>query len=121
MLNRNRRTLIKGTFVQARIHWKTWEEGGRRHPPAGIGQPSYATIVRFKDAAEPWPPPVAWSLVVEKIEATSHPYDWVANVHFLMDEAPVSELRLHREFELYEGSRCVATGVLVEEEPLGTP
>ena len=102
--------------MKARIHWKAREQGGRRKPPAGIGKPAYASVVRFKDTAEPWPPPVAWSLVVEKIEALSHEYDWVANVHFLVDEAPLTELRVRREFELYEGARCVATGVLIGED-----
>lgn len=107
--------------MKARIHWKTREEGGRRSPPTGIGQPPYATVVRFKDAAEPWPPPVAWSLIVQKVEALSQDYDWVANVRFLVDEAPVAELRAHREFELYEGGRCVAAGVLAEEDVTPDP
>jgi hypothetical protein len=102
--------------MKARIHWKTKEEGGRRKPPAGVGHPPYATIVRFKDTSEPWPPLVAWSLVVEKVVAQSNDFDWVADVHFLVDEAPVAELRMNREFELYEGGKCVAAGVLIEDE-----
>jgi len=100
--------------MKARIHWKTREEGGRCKPPAGVGQPSYAAVVRFKDAAEPWPPPAAWSLVIERYETVSTEYDRVADVHFLVDEAPVAELRVNREFELYEGRKCVATGVLIK-------
>lgn len=105
--------------MKAKIHWRTREEGGRRNLPAGVGQPPYATVVRFKDSTEPWPPPVAWSLVVEKIEAISHEYDWVANVHFLVEEAPAEELRVRREFALYEGGRCVATGILIDDGDLG--
>lgn len=104
--------------MKARIHWKTREEGGRRNLPAGVGQPPYATVVRFKDAAEPWPPLVAWSLVIEKIAIMSCEYDWLADVHFQVGEAPAAELRVQREFELYEGGRCVATGVLIGEEAL---
>jgi hypothetical protein len=99
--------------MQARIRWKTREAGGRKSPPAGVGQPPYATVVRFKDTMEPWPPPIAWSLVIEKVPPLSGEYDWVANVRFLVNEAPVNELRPNREFELYEGARCVATGVLL--------
>ena len=69
--------------------------------------------MRFKDTEEPWPPPNAWSLVIEKIESESDDYRWLANVRYLAAEAPHHELRQDREFELYEGSKCVATGVMV--------
>lgn len=104
--------LEEGDPLQARIIWKTKEEGGRSRPPAGVGKPPYATLVRFIDSGGPWPPPNAWSLVVEKIESQSDEYHWVANVRFLVDDAPMGELRANREFELYEGGKCVATGVL---------
>ena len=99
--------------MRAKIHWNTREEGGRTRPPAGVGQPPYATIVRFKDSTEPRPAPVEWSLVVEKASELSNEYDWVANVRFLVNEAPMNELRVGREFELFEGWKCVATGVLI--------
>lgn len=99
--------------MKAKIHWKTKEEGGRFKPPAGVGKPPYATVIRFKDTDEPWPPRNAWSLVVEKVSELSNEYDWIANVHFLVTEAPAEELRVSREFELFEGARCVATGVLI--------
>jgi hypothetical protein len=101
-------------MMRAKIHWKKKEEGGRSSPPPGVGHPPYSTVVGFKGAAEPWPPADAWSLVIEKIPELSTEYDWVANVGFLMTEAPASELRLNREFELFEGKKCVATGVTVE-------
>jgi len=100
--------------MQAKIRWKTKEEGGRSKPPAGVGTPAYATVVRFKDTDEPWPPERAWSLVIEKIEAESGEYDWLANVRYLVDEAPHDELKSGREFELFEGGKCVATGVLLQ-------
>ena len=106
--------------MNARIHWKTKEDGGRSNPPAGVGSSPYAPIVRFKDASEPWPPHVAWSLVVKKVLELSEEYEWVAQVHFLVKEAPVAELSVGREFELYEGGRCVATGVLIESGGGGT-
>lgn len=99
--------------MKAHVIWKTKEAGGRNQPPAGVGSPPYATVVRFSDSSEPWPPPVAWSLVVEKIESESSEYEWLASVKFLVDEAPAGELRSNREFELFEGGRCVATGKLI--------
>ena len=102
--------------MKARIHWKTKTDGGRSKPPAGVGSPPYATVVRFTDTEEPWPPQNAWSLVIEKVESESDEYDWVANVRYLVDEAPHDDLNADREFELFEGAKCVATGVLLEEQ-----
>ena len=100
--------------MHARITWKRHEDGGRKAPPAGVGTPPYSTVIRFCDSGEPWPPPNAWSLVIEKIDSQSDEYEWIANVRYLVDEAPHCELRPLREFELYEGNKCVATGVIIE-------
>jgi hypothetical protein len=64
--------------------------------------------VRFVD--DPWPSPVAWSLVVSKDETQSGPAQWLADVHFLANEAPHDALQEGKEFELYEGNKCVARG-----------
>lgn len=96
--------------IRAVVDWIPQDQGGRRQPPAGVGTPPYVSVVRFSDAKEPWPPAMAWSLVVEKDKSSSEPRRWVADVHFLVDEAPHESLRPGREFELYEGSKCVAHG-----------
>jgi hypothetical protein len=101
--------------MHARIIWKRHDDGGRKAPPAGVGAPPYSTVVRFCDTREPWPPANAWSLVIEKIESQSTECEWIANVHYLVNEAPHDELRARRAFELYEGNKCVATGVLLED------
>ena len=101
--------------MHAKITWKREENGGRTKPPAGIGTPPYATVVRFCDSDEPWPPANAWSLVVEKIEDTSNEYEWLAEVRYLVDDAPHEELRFNREFELYEGGKCVAIGTILSD------
>ena len=102
--------------MHARITWKRREDGGRTIPPNDAGTPPCAAIVYFPDSSESWPPSVIWSLVVENVEAESTEYEWLADVHFLVDEAPHDELRPLREFELYEGKRCVATGILLGEK-----
>ncbi len=107
------RPWMEADSMQARIHWKTKEEGGRIRPPTGVGVPPYSTVVRFSDSGEPWPPQNAWSLIVEKIESRSGEYDWVANVRYLVGDAPHDDLRANREFELYEGGKCVATGIVL--------
>jgi hypothetical protein len=96
-------------MMKAKIHWKTKAEGGRSALPLGTGSPPYATMVRFTGSNEPWPPENAWSLVVEKVEEPE-PFVWLANVHFLVPEAPHESLSKGRTFELYEGPKCVASG-----------
>jgi hypothetical protein len=106
--------------MRAIVEWMPKEQGGRNEPPAGAGSPPYATVVRFVDTEQPWPPPIAWSLVVEKDEALSERYRWVADVHFLMNDAPHDSLRPGRAFELYEGKKLVTRGriLLTGESPV---
>jgi hypothetical protein len=101
--------------MRALIEWIPKEKGGRSQPPTGVGTPPYATVVRFVDPEEPWPPPAAWSLAVEKDEELSQPYRWIADVHFLVDDAPHERLREGRAFELYEGNKCVAHGSILSD------
>lgn len=100
--------------MRAMITWKRMEDGGRTSLPAGVGTPPYATVVRFCDDDGPLPPANAWSLIVEKREEAGSAYEWLAEVRFLFDEAPHAELRPRREFELYEGAKCVAAGKLLD-------
>ena len=101
--------------MRAQILWRTREEGGRANPPIGEDAPPYATIVRFTDINEPWPQDVVWTLVVEKIKSSMDGAEWLANVSFLAPNAPADALRPSRAFELYEGARCVASGVLMAD------
>lgn len=100
--------------MQALIEWIPKENGGRTKPPLGLGSPPYATEIRFVDGEETWSPQEAWSLVVMKHEAESNEYRWIADVHFLVKEAPHDSLRDGRTFELYEGNKCVARGQLID-------
>jgi hypothetical protein len=98
---------------KAIIEWIPKEAGGRTKPPLGVGEPPYATVVRFPHSGEPWPPPVAWSLVVHRIEVLVEPFKWIAEVHFLFDEAPHHMLTDGADFELFEGNKCVARGQVI--------
>ena len=100
---------------RAVIEWIPKEQGGRSRPPAGVGSPPYAPVVRFTEPEEPWPPPIAWTLVVEKDEALSGPLRWISDVRFLVEDAPHEALRSGRRFELYEGPRCVARGRILDD------
>src|SRR5579885_3665146 len=96
---------------RATLEWVSKEQGGRSTLPAGVGEPPYATVVRF--VGEPWPPPVAWTLVVRKVDVRDEPSKWFAEVQFLVDEAPHHLLAEGTEFELYEGRKCVARGRII--------
>jgi hypothetical protein len=99
---------------KAVIEWIPKEQGGRAKPPLGIGFPPYATEVRFVDG-ERWPVSEAWSLVIVKNEPLSTEFRWIADVHFLVEEAPHDSLQEGRAFDLYEGNKCVAHGRIVTE------
>lgn len=95
----------------AEIVWVRPEDGGRSKPPLGEGFPQYATIAKFIGSGDAWPPSEAWSLVVEKVDATG-PNKWMAEVRFLVDTAPLELLASGQSFELYEGHKRVATGTI---------
>jgi hypothetical protein len=69
-------------------------------------------MVHFTGSNEPWPPEEAWSLVVEKVKE-QEPFVWLADVRFLVSEAPHERLSTGRSFELYEGNNCVASGEVI--------
>ena len=96
--------------MHANIQWLRPDEGGREKPPTGEGPSPYVTIVRFDGDAED-STSTAWSLVVEKIEAID-PYRWIADVRYLVDDAPQDFLAAGCRFELYEGRKLVATGTV---------
>jgi hypothetical protein len=97
---------------KATIEWVPQNDGGRLLPPIGTGNPSYAAVVHFVD--ENWPHTSgSWSLVVEKDESQSTEYHWLADVHYLVANAPHESLCQGRRFELYEGQKCVARGPII--------
>ena len=98
--------------MNAILRWRTFEEGGRKKLPACEGTPPYATVIRFKDTNEPWPPPIAWQLIVEKKRTLSNDFEWEVGVRYLVEDAPSNELVAGREFELFEGGKMVAEGRL---------
>jgi hypothetical protein len=97
----------------ARITWLTPEEGGRRHPPPG---PRYSAPARF-EGQTPGAEGANWSLVVDLVSRPPGSTDWIAEVRYLVDEAPHELLRLGACFEVYEGKKCVARGVLISPVP----
>jgi hypothetical protein len=97
----------------ARITWLAPEEGGRRVPPSG---PRYIAPARFEGPAA-GSEGANWSLVVDLISHPPGSADWIAEVRYLFDEAPHELLLPGTRFELYEGKKCVARGVLLSPVP----
>ncbi len=99
--------------MRAVIDWIPEDRGGRRILPTGIGPTIYSPVVRFMD--EPWPGEIAWSFAVVKVQAWDNSRRWLADVAYRVEHAPHDQLREGREFELYEGPRCVARGRTLAE------
>lgn len=90
------------------VHWILESSGGRRAVP---GEGRYSTVARFEDD-ETWPH-VAWSVVINNIRSYRDGRLTYAEVKFLVDEAPAELLRQGSRFELLEGKKRVAKGVVL--------
>ena len=94
--------------VNAFIRWVPAEAGGRREVPDRC---VYSTVARFEDDAK-WPHE-GWSLVVRIARFYRDGRCAYAEVEFLVDDAPVELLSAGSRFELLEGNRRVAKGVVL--------
>ena len=95
----------------ARICWLAREEGGRRTPFTGR---RYVTVARFAESEADWTME-AWSLVSVFREADPGAQCPLADVEFLVAEAPHHLLHPGSRFELLEGYRVVARGEVLAE------
>ena len=92
--------------VQAHINWTLPEYGGRRNIlPVGM---RYCPIIVFESEQFD---KTLWSAELYNIEIDGR--SSVADVSYLVDEAPFHLLKQGNEFLLYEGQRVVAEGVVV--------
>jgi hypothetical protein len=95
------------------IEWMSAEQGGRSSgPPIG---PDYAAPAKFLAHADAWILE-AWDLLVHQVECVGGSDKWLADVQFRVNEAPHEWIVPNAEFELYEGKRRVATGVILDDE-----
>ncbi|NCC49580.1 MAG: hypothetical protein EOM20_00040 [Spartobacteria bacterium] len=95
--------------MKAQIKWLKTD----RHGQALIPQSSrYSTVARFDDDAENWPM-FAWSIVLENITLVGINNEILADIRFLVSNAPQHFLHEGSHFELYEGHSCVAKGFVV--------
>ncbi|MDA3800290.1 MAG: hypothetical protein PF692_14585 [Kiritimatiellae bacterium] len=94
--------------MKVTLDWIRYNRGGRKTIPAGR---RYSTVARFEEASSDWPD-VAWSLVFENMEMIEEQHRMIATVRFLSLDAPQHLLHAGSRFELYEGRKCVAKGVV---------
>jgi hypothetical protein len=98
--------------VTSRIRWCPAEAGGRAAPPGGS---RYVTVSSFDPPTPNWPEE-AWSLVIEPIGPRHFAPEGTCAVHFLAREAaPHHVLRRGTRFQLLEGKRVVADGVVLDD------
>jgi len=99
-------------IMNAKIKWLTKEQGGRQTLPQGD---KYAPIIRIANPilkSSPWlDKDDAWSLFVENKKSISD-YETIAEIRYLSDKAP-DNLKKDVKFELYEGNKLVASGVVL--------
>lgn len=88
--------------------WVPAANGGRQSPPAG---PVYSTLAAFDEDKDFHLG--AWSIVAEFVRVFKNPRHVLADISFLMDEAPESLLHVGSRFALMEGKRCVARGTVL--------
>lgn len=97
--------------VRAKIYWIPEDAGGRKNPPTG---PKYSTVARFDDNGGDWIKK-AWSVVVENFEPPHEGFSTIADVSFLVSDAPEHLLCVGRRFELLEGRRTIGIVEVISE------
>lgn len=97
----------KVEFV-AQIFWLTTEQGGRKN---GIpfNSEMYAPQIGFDGLVG------SWSLVVNSFNKVSE-YETIAYIRYLNEADAPNNLVIDLEFSLYEGSKKVADGKIIETQ-----
>ncbi len=95
----------------SQICWVSPEEGGRKTPFKGS---HYVTVARFEEEPNRWQTE-SWSLVVDFREESSNDGSALADVKFLVEEAPSYLLHAGSRFELLEGPHVVAKGKVLAD------
>src|SRR5438477_4122134 len=95
--------------AEAKIRWRSPEEGGRSAPPRG---PTYSTVARFHHQGRDWREH-AWSLVLRYIEAPNAAGSHKVAISYLSPNGPREWLKAGNRFELLEGNKIVAEGEVI--------
>ena len=96
--------------VKVLLFWLRSSEGGRKHLPT---RNQYSTVIRFCDPALQ-NGSSTWSVVLVLRNLNTPCLTMLAEMSFLVEQAPVDVLRIGFSFELLEGAKVVAKGVVIE-------
>ena len=101
--------------MKARVYWTAPDEGGRTSLPTGT---RYAAPSRwYPEDGSTWPPSDVWSVYIDfEIPPSSQGNPSIGTVQFPSSEAPHGRLQVGRSFDLYEGSRKVASVELIPDD-----
>lgn len=95
--------------VKAQITWIAHENGGKKNPP--VPGTRYCPIVVFdamdKNKNEFW----SADFICTEVDARMNS---IVDFTFLVDDAPMSYLVKGNKFELFEGNKKVAFGIIIE-------
>ena len=101
-------------WMSAEIKWLTLKEGGRRVPVPVVlcEKPDnrYCPVIVFPNAitnGESWSADIYIKLQISD-------YESIAKISYLSEEAPFELFQEGACFELYEGNKLVATGIITE-------
>jgi len=94
--------------VHAKFIWVPKEQGGRESlPPV-----SFVTPARFEKYKDLRPDNAWWSL---RFDFSDTPEDFsVAEISFLVEEGPQELLQPGSKFDIFDGSRLVASGEVID-------
>ena len=95
--------------VKVLLFWLRRNEGGRVQPPHGK---KYSTVIRFCSRGSDGDSS-AWSVVLELGSLNQPCLTMFAEMSFLAKQAPSDALQDGFPFEITEGDRVVAKGVVV--------
>lgn len=96
------------TWMEAHVVWVPFEKGGRqKHLPSNT---RYCPIIVFPEAKtdDAWSAEILTNSINDNNES-------IIDISFLFSDAPFELLKPGAKFELYEGKKMVASGVLVKK------
>lgn len=94
--------------AEAIVDWIRVDENGNLSIPAP--QVRYSTVSRFESLADQYPTE-AWSVVVENLRFLSQSKT-LSKIRFLVEGGPDEVFTEGARFDLYEGEKLVAKGVI---------
>ncbi len=95
-------------WMKANVYWIPYEQGGRKkHLPSNT---RYCPIIVFPEIEmdSTWSADILTNSINDENES-------LIDISFLAPEAPFELLKPGAKFELYEGSKLVAKGMMIKE------